>query len=456
MSYPGGHDARMPESWPREGSWYPLTGPRQRDPVRGFPPTPGARDPEYPPSHGQASSGAYPGANTGGLAPDRPAAGIDILAERNGRGAGGRESDPGQDAWRSDWGGGPWAAAWGGGPWTAQATQTAGTGSNGHGFGAFAGSVNGSHMWTYGEDDPTEIWTLRDSSDGEPVTPGDADNDTMAAERGRRQAGAAAAAAAAAAGERQPKARPVRARRSSGRTRVLFVSAAAVIAVIALAATVGYALTTRHKTAGAAGTARAATSQPTLATPTPSADLGPWQHITNQVDDPLPLTLAELFPAHATAGAGSYLLTAQRAGRGCRSAVFGSRLKAAVRKGCSQALRASYISSGKRMGTIGVLNLATAGAAAKVGKVATASGQFIQPLPAAHGASKNLGKGTGVVWAVTKGHYLILMWAQYTNLHSPTTSRDRQILLQFVNDLYQKTVNLSLTRRMVTGKPLTP
>ena len=86
----------------------------------------------------------------------------------------------------------------------------------------------------------------------------------------------------------------------------------------------------------------------------------------------------------------------------------------------------------------------------------TAAGQFIQPLPATHGASKNLGKGTGVVWAVAKGHYLILMWAQYTDLHSPTTSHDRQLLLQFVNDLYQKTVNQSLTRRMVTGKPLTP
>jgi hypothetical protein len=128
-----------------------------------------------------------------------------------------------------------------------------------------------------------------------------------------------------------------------------------------------------------------------------------------------------------------------------------------VRKGCSQALRASYLSvNGKKMGTIGVLNLTTASVAAKVGKVVTAPGEFIQPLPAPHGASRNLGQGTGVVWAVAKGHYLILMWAQYTNLHSPTSSRDRKDLLQFVNDLYQKTVNQSLTRRMVTGKPLTP
>ncbi len=64
--------------------------------------------------------------------------------------------------------------------------------------------------------------------------------------------------------------------------------------------------------------------------------------------------------------------------------------------------------------------------------------------------------GTGVVWGVTKGHYLILMWAQYASLHSPAMSRDRKALLQVANDLYQATVNQSLTRRMVTGKPLTP
>jgi hypothetical protein len=455
MNYPGGHDARMPESWPRDGSGYRLAGPQlQRDPVRGFPPTPGARDPEYPPSYAQAWDGAHLGGETRALAPDRPVAGMDFLAAgRNGRDVAARESDPDQEAWRSDWSGGPWGAAWGAGPWGPQAAQVAEIG-NGHGLGAFAGSVNGSHMWTYGEDDPTEIWTLRGNTDAQRVTSGDEGNGAIAAEKGNTRASSGTAAGVRA---RQRSARQVRTRRSSGRPRVLLMSTAATVAVIALAAAGGYALTTKHKTAGTPSTASATPSQPPLATPTPPADLGPWQYITNQVVDPLPLTLAELFPAQAAAGARSYQLTAERAGRSCRSAVFGSRLKAAVRKGCSQALRASYLSSsGKSMGTIGVLNLTTAGTAAKIGKVATASGQFIQPLPAAYGASKNLGKGTGVVWAVTKGHYLILMWAQYTNLHSPTTSRDRQLLLQFVNDLYQKTVNLSLTRRMVTGKPLTP
>ena len=460
MNYPGGHDARMPESWLREGSGYRLTGPqRQRDPVRGFPPTPDARDPEYPPSHGQAWNGAHPagnaGGNTGGPAPGRPAAGTDVLAVgRNGHDAASREGDPDKAAWRSP-ATGPWAANWGAGPWAAQATQVAAAG-NGNGLGAFAGSANGSHMWTYGEDDPTEIWTLRGNGDSQRAAPGDGDNGAMTTEQGRTRAASGATAGGRA---RQRNASRVRTRRGGGRPRprVLLVSAATAVAVIALAATAGYALTMKHKTAGAPSTAKPAASQPPLATPAPSAALGPWQQITSRADDPIPLTLAELFPAQTAAGAQGYIQTAERAGRSCRSAVFGPQLKAAVRKGCSQALRATYLSpNGKRMGTIGVLNLATAAAAAKVGKVATASGQFVEPLPAAHGVSKNLGKGTGVVWAVTKGHYLILMWAQYANLHTPTTSRDRQSLLQFVNDLYQKTVNLSLTRRMVTGKPLTP
>ena len=157
------------------------------------------------------------------------------------------------------------------------------------------------------------------------------------------------------------------------------------------------------------------------------------------------------------AGPRTYLRTAERSGRRCGKAVFGSRLKAAVANGCSQALRASYLSvNGKRMGTIGVLNLATSTAAARVGKVVTAPRQFVQPLQAAHGATRDLGHGTGVVWAVAKGHYLILMWAQYASLRSPATSHDRKVLMQFINDLYQKSVNQSLTRRMVTGSPLTP
>ncbi len=62
--------------------------------------------------------------------------------------------------------------------------------------------------------------------------------------------------------------------------------------------------------------------------------------------------------------------------------------------------------------------------------------------------------GTGVVWAVTKGHYLILMWAQYASLHTPATSRDRKALRQVVNDLYQDNRQPEPDPADGDGKPL--
>jgi hypothetical protein len=249
-------------------------------------------------------------------------------------------------------------------------------------------------------------------------------------------------------------ARRGRARRH-GRARIAIIAVVAALGAVALVATAVNALTAGSHPAAATPVPRPSPSTSTSgATPQPQST---WRYIDARADDPIPLTLAELFPAHVSAGQVTYGRTAERATTTCRGAVFGARLKAAVAKGCSQALRASYLSGdAKQMGTIGVLNLATSAAAAKVGKIVASAGEFIEPLPAAHGATKNLGKGTGVVWAVAKGHYLILMWAQYANLHSPTSSHDRKVLMQLLNDLYRTTANQSLTGRMVTGKPSTP
>jgi hypothetical protein len=372
-----------------------------------------------------------------------------LIAGGRGRRGAVKGDDPEQadQAWSTAWGGGPWAADWAGGSW---ATES----GNCHGIGALANGVNRPPMWTNNGDDPTGTWTLCTDADGQAkAARGEADRTTTGEPRNTR-VGSGSTATPVAAPARERQTRQVRARRHGGRSRTLLVWAIAVVAVTALTAAAVYALTTKHKTAAAPSGAKPVPSQASLPIPTPSAHPGTWQFITTRVADPVPLTLAELFPTHVSVGPRSYLLTTGRTGQSCRSAVFGSRLKATVRAGCSQALRASYLSmNGKRMGTIGVLNLATAAAAAKVGEVVAAPGQFIQPLPAAHGVSKNLGKGTGVVWAVAKGHYLILMWAQYADLRSPITSNDRKVLLEFVNDLYQKTVNQSLTRRMVTGNP---
>jgi hypothetical protein len=57
---------------------------------------------------------------------------------------------------------------------------------------------------------------------------------------------------------------------------------------------------------------------------------------------------------------------------------------------------------------------------------------------------------------VLKGHYLILIWAEFTNLHSPSSAARRAALNQFSTNLFNGTANVSLTSRMVTGKPLVP
>jgi hypothetical protein len=192
--------------------------------------------------------------------------------------------------------------------------------------------------------------------------------------------------------------------------------------------------------------------QPSTPTPTPTPT-GRWGHIATRAADPRPLTLAEVFPARFTAGA-SYSRTVRRQGTGCPAAVIGARLQRAVRKaGCSQVLRASYLSVGRKlMGTIGVLNLKTVSAAEKAGRAAGPA-EFIAQLAAAKGPTRRLTRGTGIEEADIKGHYLILVWGEFTSLHAPKTKAQRRALESFLSELIDKTANVSLTSRMVSGTP---
>src|SRR5215467_15108202 len=74
--------------------------------------------------------------------------------------------------------------------------------------------------------------------------------------------------------------------------------------------------------------------------------------------------------------------------------VFGSKLAAAIRKAkCTQVLRASYLSTDRKiMATVGVLNLANVTAAEKAGKAAGGT-EFIKQLPSRRGPTRNLAKG---------------------------------------------------------------
>jgi hypothetical protein len=195
---------------------------------------------------------------------------------------------------------------------------------------------------------------------------------------------------------------------------------------------------------------------PTNAPGSPGFDqaLGKWQHIGSRSQDPEPLTLQQLFPPQFDLNGSSYLRTAAAVTKNCSLAVFGSDLEAALQAGhCTQILRASYISgNGTMMGTVGVANLTSSSAAQKAGQV-TGPQEIIAPLAAQKGPTSKLGNGTGVVQAEIKGHYLILMWAEFTSLKSPSTSAQREQLEQFATSLVTGSANINLSTRMLTGKP---
>ena len=182
-------------------------------------------------------------------------------------------------------------------------------------------------------------------------------------------------------------------------------------------------------------------------------DLGKWQHIGTRARDPQALTIAGLYPPQFSLNGKGYTRTAASATKTCSGAVYGTDLQAALQSGkCTQVVRASYISGdGTMMGTVGVVNLISSNAAQKAGQV-TGPEQIIAPLTGKKGPTKKLGTGTGVVQAEIKGHYLILMWAEYANLKSPSGQAQRQALEQFAANLVTGSANINLSTRMLSGK----
>jgi hypothetical protein len=131
--------------------------------------------------------------------------------------------------------------------------------------------------------------------------------------------------------------------------------------------------------------------------------------------------------------------------------VYGAGLIAQLKKGqCTQALRATYVSNDKTiMGTIGVFNLSSTNQAHYAARLINAS-NFLLPLSSPHGIISTLGQGTGVVEPQYKGHYLILTWAQFANVKTPTTAQQQQ-LQAFENALVASTANVYLSQIMVNG-----
>jgi hypothetical protein len=194
---------------------------------------------------------------------------------------------------------------------------------------------------------------------------------------------------------------------------------------------------------------------PTTAPGSPDFDkaLGKWQHISSRTTDPDALTVAGLYPPQFELNGSTYIRTAASVTKSCSLTVYGANLQAALQSGkCTQVARASYMSGNEQMmGTVGVVNLNTSAAATKAGK-ASGPQEIIAPLAAKAGDTKKLGKGTGVEQAEIKGHYLILMWAEFTNLKSPSTAAARTELQQFATNLVTGTANINLSTRMLSGK----
>ncbi len=191
----------------------------------------------------------------------------------------------------------------------------------------------------------------------------------------------------------------------------------------------------------------------------PSPALGLWGHIASRKIDPSPLTLPELFPSQFASGGTSYRLMIARESPKCAAAVIGAGLQKAIqRAGCSQVLRGSYLAADRQlMGTIGVMNLRSYSQAETAGKQAGRA-QFIAQLPSARGLTSKLGggpagDGAGIVEGVTKGHYLILVWGQFTSLRPPRTASQRAEVLSFLRAVISGTANVDLTRRLLTGSP---
>jgi hypothetical protein len=277
-----------------------------------------------------------------------------------------------------------------------------------------------------------------------PVRDRRAEQDTLAPPSdGRGQPGGPSRPAA-------PAARPGRTRKRRQSAWLAIAAAGIIVGAVA------FILVTASPGASPPNQPKSRATPPTASTsPTPPA--GRWGYIGARKTDPVPLTIAELFPASFSGGTTTYKRAAQTKGKDCRAALIGSALQAAVRRAnCTQVLRATYLSkTAKVMGTIGVFNLKNSAAASNAASKAGKS-EFVNQLAAKTGPANAIGQGTGIEEAVVKGHYLVLVWAEATSLNPPKHPAGRHRLEAFMNLLIKNTVNLSLSTRMVDGKPAQP
>jgi hypothetical protein len=436
-----------------------------RGPIRGFPPAPGQPPPLYPPGQfaawnrpdGQVAvadqDSPWPAAPVGDWSQDRPWPADDALAV----------SEPSADVtatgtWRT-YSDTPDDGTWGQprGGVAAQVPQQAPPPAgelarNGlDAAGMAGGRPSGTGPGRAGGGAPAVVPPIGSSAAataaGAGPTPAMAGTDPQATARLDRKGSSRRNSPPRGPGTKGASARG----RKKGRSSVVLAVSAVVVLAVAAAGFLLYTASHQNSPSVAAPTSPKTTRhQSTSPSPSPT----PTNHILSRTADPLPLSVGELFPVRFTAGGRSFARTVARTQKNCPSAIVGSRLQAAVKAAkCSQVIRASYVAMAiKVMGTIGVLNLGTSQQAEKAGHAVGAS-DFIALLKARKGVTRGLGRGTGIVEAEVKGHYLILMWAQFTTHHQPRKATQKTRLENFMKNLFEQTANVSLTRRMVDGTP---
>jgi hypothetical protein len=234
--------------------------------------------------------------------------------------------------------------------------------------------------------------------------------------------------------------------------------AALALVLVGAAGFGGYKFLTKPKSAG--NTADLGKPLPTTsasasaATAQCVAQFGQFCHIQSRNLDPVPLALNDLYPGtfFSETAKVQFARSGVAEDKDCAKAVIGTDLVTQLKKGqCNQALRATYVSGdGTIMGTIGVINLNSTIEAHRAGKI-IGKANFIMPLAGTKGPTAKLGKGTGVVEAQYKGHYLILTWAEFANQKTPSTAALTQQLENFENALVAGTANIVLSQRMING-----
>ncbi|GAA3444039.1 hypothetical protein [Planomonospora venezuelensis] len=226
------------------------------------------------------------------------------------------------------------------------------------------------------------------------------------------------------------------------------------VVVVLVAAGIGLAL---FVGSGDASPATAGSPSPTATGPVfPVKPGGEFGFAESRATDPHALTLGELFGGRKVRGGSqTYQLTARRADKKCKDAVVGAGLQKALTAGkCTQLMRASFRdASGKIIGTVGVANLKTSSAAAKVVKAVSGKKleEYLKVLPGKDSATKFLGKGEAFAGGWRHGHYAVLVWFQYKDGHLPTKSEAKKLNTAAFG-VADATVTPALESRSLTGK----